>query len=154
MRTEMSFLGWKSPRDMGRFISGTCEESHLARDNSETREESHLARDKLVDPPGTKFFPPVPSGFFYFHSSGDCLHIISILWGSSWDELIPPQSYFKALLHCVIFSATCLTMFENVALQVGEVGCYTTARSQQLAIFLALFSYQERKTRSVRMRPC
>ena len=114
--------------------------------SSRTRQTRGPARDQIL--------PTRAFRFFYFHSSGDCLHIISILWGSSWDELIPPQSYFKALLHCVIFSATCLTMFENVALQVGEVGCYTTARSQQLAIFLALFSYQERKTRSVRMRPC
>ena len=49
----------------------------------------------------------------------------------------------KTLLHCTIFSATStrLTMLENVALQVAEVGCYTTARSQQLVVFLAGFLY-------------
>ena len=46
-------------------------------------------------------------------------------------------------------------MLTNVALQVAVVGCYTTTRSQQLAIFLAGFSYPELLgTKSVRMRPC
>ena len=35
----------------------------------------------------------------------------------------------KALLCCAIFSAACLAMLEHVALQVAEVGCYTTMRS-------------------------
>ena len=30
----------------------------------------------------------------------------------------------KVLLHCAIFSATCLAMVENVALQVAEVRCW------------------------------
>ena len=30
----------------------------------------------------------------------------------------------KALLHCAIFSATCLALVENVALQVAEVWCW------------------------------
>ena len=49
----------------------------------------------------------------------------------------------KALLHYAIVTATCRAMFENVALQVAEVGCYTTTQPQQLAIFLAFFSYPE-----------
>ena len=39
------------------------------------------------------------------------------------DTLIPSKNTAKALLHCAIFSATCLTMLENVALQVAEVRC-------------------------------
>ena len=31
--------------------------------------------------------------------------------------------HFKALLHYAIFSATCLTMVENLALQVAEIRC-------------------------------
>ena len=60
----------------------------------------------------------------------------------------------KALLHCPIFSAaaTCLAMLENVALQVGEVGCYT--RSRQLAVFLALFSYPELLRRNEKREVC
>ena len=52
-------------------------------------------------------------------------------------EQEPLLNIIKALLHCAILSATCLAMLENVALQVAEVGCYTTTRSQRLAIFLA-----------------
>ena len=56
-------------------------------------------------------------------------------------------------------------MFENVALQVAEVRCYTSTRSQQLAIFLAefpswisLFSYPElvgtKNEKRAPMSPC
>ena len=45
------------------------------------------------------------------------------------------------MLHCAIFLGTCLAMLINVALQVAEVGCYTTTWSQQLAIFLARWSW-------------
>ena len=34
---------------------------------------------------------------------------------------VPGLTPFKALLHCAFFSATCLAMVENVALQVAEV---------------------------------
>ena len=49
------------------------------------------------------------------------------------------SAYFKVAEHgrSAIFSATCLAMLENVALQVAEVGCHSTTRSQQLTIFLA-----------------
>ena len=30
---------------------------------------------------------------------------------------------------CAVFSATCLAMLENVAMQFAEIGCYTTSRS-------------------------
>ena len=33
-------------------------------------------------------------------------------------------SMLKALLHCAIFSATCLARVENVALQVAEIWCW------------------------------
>lgn len=34
------------------------------------------------------------------------------------------HTHFTALLHWVIFCATCLTMFKSVALQLREQGCY------------------------------
>ena len=46
--------------------------------------------------------------------------------GISECSLILPRvlpCFLDALLHCAIFSATCLAMLEIVALQVSEVGC-------------------------------
>ena len=54
----------------------------------------------------------------------------------------------KALLHCAIFSATCLAILENVTLRAAEVLCYTTTRSQQLAIFLAGLGWAWREPRT------
>ena len=64
-------------------------------------------------------------------------------------------------LEIKLFSATRLAMLENVALQVAEVWCYTTTRSQQLAVFLAGYvrlgllrtGFGARDSRSACMRP-
>ena len=64
------------------------------------------------------------------------------------------MTLLKALLHCATFSATCFAMVENLALQVCrglELRPYYTVQfSQQLVSQCS----SERKTRSVRMRPC
>ena len=51
-------------------------------------------------------------------------------WGSpkSYRTVCKCQNFvsgtLKALLHCAIFSATCLAVVENLALQVAEVWCW------------------------------
>ena len=57
--------------------------------------------------------------------------------------------------YCAIFSAACFAMLEKVALQAAEVGCYTTTRSQQFAIFLTGYAWpggKLEKTRIERVR--
>ena len=61
---------------------------------------------------------------------------------------------FKALLHCAIFSATCLAMVANLALQVAAVWCWGPVTLCNFLSNLSRNVSSERKTRSVRMRPC
>ena len=43
--------------------------------------------------------------------------------GGQRETMRPLRTFVKVLLHCAIFSATCLATVENVALQVAEVWC-------------------------------
>ena len=59
-----------------------------------------------------------------------------------------------ALLHYAIFSATCLAMVENLALQVAEVWCRGPVTLCNFLSNLSRNAPRNKKTKSVRMRPC